>query len=77
MIMFTGNVHLAGTMERVCVILGSQTGIRSVLDVIVDKIRDKPDSHHAPPELKVLVTCLMHCPQSVVYSYGLQEIAVV
>lgn len=47
-------MHCVGTMERVCVILGSQTGIRSVLDVIVDKIRDKPDSHGVPSELKVI-----------------------
>ena len=47
-------VHCAGTMERVCVILGSQSGIRSVLDVIVEKIRDKPDSHGVPSELKVI-----------------------
>jgi len=41
-------------MERVCVILGSQSSIRSVLDVIVEKIRDKPDSHGVPSELKVI-----------------------
>jgi len=49
------DVYCAGTMERVCVILGSQTGIRSVLDVIVEKIRDKPDSHGVPAELKVTI----------------------
>jgi len=48
----------AGTMERVCVILGNFTGIRSVLDVIIDKIRDKPDSHGVPSELKVIFCCV-------------------
>ena len=48
-------VHCAGTMERVCVILGSQKSIRSVLDVIVDKIRDKPDTRGVLSELKVIV----------------------
>jgi len=42
-------------MERVCVVLGSEAGIRSVLDVIVEKIRDKPDSRGVPAELKVTV----------------------
>ena len=36
-------------------ILGSQTGIRSVLDVIVEKIRDKPDTHGVLSELKVII----------------------
>ena len=52
------DVHCAGTMERVCVILGSSTGIRSVLDVIVEKIRDKPDTHGLPSELKVVCNTL-------------------
>lgn len=36
-------------------ILGSQKSIRSVLDVIVDKIRDKPDTRGVLSELKVIV----------------------
>jgi len=51
-------VYCAGTMERVCVILGGQKGIRAVLDVIVEKIRDKPDCHGVPSELKV-ISCLL------------------
>ena len=39
-------------------ILGSPCGIRSVLDVIVEKIRDKPDSHGVSSELKVLLLVL-------------------
>lgn len=58
-----------GTMERVCVILGSQTGIRSVLDVIVDKIRDKPDSHGVPSELKVKLV-VPHSTASMIIGKG-------
>ena len=36
-------------------ILGSKTGVRSVLDTIVEKIRDKPDSQGIPAELTVNV----------------------
>ena len=59
----------AGTMERVCVVLGSPTGIRTVLDIIVDKIRDKPDFHSVPAELKV--TMWSTCEVTLVVLYSL------
>lgn len=57
-----------GTMDRVCAILGSQKGIRSVLDVIVEKIRDKPNSHGVPSELKVKLV-VPHTTASLIYNY--------
>jgi len=62
------------------VILGGQKSIRSVLDDIVDKIRDKPDTRGVLSELKVisifqynfnLISCYLRQGGNVFASYCL------